>query len=530
MLGASFLLNAWIASALFRNNPVVAEVSAFTGSLLLIAPILFMAIRDIFKAQLHMCALVAIAVLAAFIHADYQIAGLVSFLMLLAIAIQTQTAEGAHASIESLIRLAPRSAARLKHDGSEESIAIDDLNISDHVRVLPGEIIPVDGTIVEGYTTLNEATITGESLPVDKGLHAEVFAGTQNLTGMVTINVSRVGEDTTLGRVQELILAAERTRLPVTQIIDRFISIYLPTILMLTIMMWIFTGNIQRLIAMLIISCPCALVLSTPAAMIAALSACARLGVLVKNVAHLEVASSINAFVFDKTGTLTTGNLSVGRLAPSENVSAAELLHTAASAEQFSKHPIAHALLSLANEVNVKLEYAEQFNEKPGFGISAIVSGSQIFAGRKQWLTENHISTPFLTEDAKNEQENFSILWIAKAGVCIGWIGFQDHIRKAAKLCIDELKDLNAEKIVLITGDRASVANYVASEIGVQDINAECLPEEKVTVINKLRQNNYHVAAIGDGINDAPALASGDIGIAMGAEGVMWQFIALLLP
>src|SRR5262249_47966503 len=278
--------------------------------------------------------LVGIAVLASFASGDYKTAGVVAFFMLMSEIIETRTAEGARASIESLIRLTPTKARRLSAAGEEE-VAAQDLAVGDVIRIRPGDNVAADGVIVSGQGSFNQANITGESLPVDKKPGDEVFAGTQNLTGVLEIKVSRAGTDTTLGRVRELILAAEKTKLPIMRLIDQYMVYYTPMVLVLGALVWSFTHDLPRVIAVLVVSCPSAFILATPTAMVAALSAAARLGILIKNVSDIELAARINAFVFDKTGTLTTGRLAVSRLAPLGDTPPAELLRIGASAEQY---------------------------------------------------------------------------------------------------------------------------------------------------------------------------------------------------
>src|SRR6185503_16296931 len=257
--------------------------------------------------------------------------------------------------------------------------------------IRPGDNVAADGVIVTGQGSFNQATITGESLPADKKPGDDVFAGTQNLTGVLEVKVSRAGEDTTLGRVRELILAAEKTKLPIMRIIDQYMSFYTPLVLVIGALVWAFTHDLNRVISVLVVACPCAFILATPSAMVAALSSAARLGILIKNVGDIESAARINAFVFDKTGTLTTGKLTVSRLAPAEGILPAELLRIAASAERYSNHPTAKALASLAQEAGVPLVEPKNFSEAAGRGIKADIDGAQIIIGRAQWLKDNGI-------------------------------------------------------------------------------------------------------------------------------------------
>ncbi|MGO8835955.1 MAG: heavy metal translocating P-type ATPase [Limisphaerales bacterium] len=519
VLGVVFVLNAFIVDWLFEQGGTVASSSAFIGAIILGYPIVVTAIKDLRVGRLSINELVAIAVLAAFASGDYKVAGVVAFFMLMGEIIETRTAEGARASIESLIKLTPTKARRLKKDGSEEEVAASELAIGDVIRIRPGDNVAADGVIVSGQGSFNQATITGESLPVDKKSGDEVFAGTQNLTGVLEIKVSRAGEDTTLGRVRELILAAEKTKLPIMKIVDQYMGFYTPLVLVIGALVWAFTHDLNRVIGMFVISCPCAFILATPTAMVAALSAAARLGILIKNVADIETAARINAFVFDKTGTLTTGQLAVSRLAPMGEVKPAELLRFAASAEKYSNHPTARALAQIAGEAGVPLAEPQNFAETAGRGVKAEVGGAKVLVGRAQWLKDNGVTEDFVKSVDLNETEGWSLIFVACNGKCIGWVGLQDQTRAEAKESLAELKEAGVRRIAMVSGDRQAVATRVAAEIGCEEAKGECLPQNKVEFVRSVKAKGYRVAVVGDGVNDAPALAAGDIGIAMGAAG-----------
>src|SRR5881296_3465269 len=398
LLGVVFVLNAFVVDWFFARGSAVASASAFVGAIVLGYPIVWTAVKDLYNGILSINELVAIAVMAAFASRDYKTAGVVAFFMLMGEIIETRTAEGARASIESLIKLTPTKARRLKGN-SEEEIAAKDLAIGDLIRIRPGDNVAADGVIVSGQGSFNQATITGESLPADKKPGDEVFAGTQNLTGALEIKVSRAGQDTTLGRVRELILAAEKTKLPIMTIVDQYMGFYTPLVLVIAALVWAFTGKehgLNNVISVIIFSCPCAFILATPTAMVAALSAAARLGILIKNVADLELAAKLNSFIFDKTGTLTTGELAVSRLAPLGDTKPAELLRLAASAEKYSNHPTAKALSRLAKEAGVPLIEPKEFSEAAGRGIKAQVNGAPVLVGRAQWLKDNGMGEDFV--------------------------------------------------------------------------------------------------------------------------------------
>jgi Zn2+/Cd2+-exporting ATPase len=518
----SFLVEWIIDKQLIATDPTtsnpIAAISAALGTLVLGIPILITAFKDLRRGVLSTNELVALAVTASFASGHYQEAGVIAFFMLIGEIIETRTAEGARASIESLIKLTPTKARRIR-GSAEEEVAVKDLAIGDVIRVRPGDNVAADGVIVAGQGSFNQANITGESLPVDKKVGDEAFAGTQNLTGVLEIKVSRAGTDTTLGRVRELILAAEKTRLPIMRIVDQYMVFYTPLVLVIGALVWAFTQDLSRVIAVFIVACPCAFVLATPTAMVAALSAAARLGILIKNVADIELAAKINAFVFDKTGTLTSGKLAVSRLAPQDGVTPAELLHIAASAEKYSNHPTAKALATLAGEAGVPLAEPKDFAETAGRGIKANVDGATILIGRAQWLKDNHVGEDFTKAVDVNETEGFSLIFIARNGKFIGWVGLQDETRSEAREALAELKLNGVRRIAMVSGDRTPVAKRVGAEIGCEEVVGDCLPQNKVEFVRAMKTKGYRVAVVGDGVNDAPALAAGDLGIAMGAAG-----------
>jgi Cd2+/Zn2+-exporting ATPase len=517
--GIVFVLNAFVVDWLFNQSTAVASASAMIGAIILIYPIVVTAIKDLRIGRLSINELVAIAVLAAFASSNYKAAGVVAFFMLTGEIIETRTAEGARRSVESLIKLTPTKARRITKNGAEEEVAASELAVGDMIRIRPGDNVAADGVIVSGQGSFNQATITGESLPADKKVGDEVFAGTQNLTGVLEIKVSRAGEDTTLGRVRELILAAEKTKLPIMKIVDQYMGFYTPLVLVIGALVWAFTHDLNRVIAVFVVSCPCAFILATPTAMVAALSAAARLGILIKNVADIEAAAKINAFIFDKTGTLTTGQLAVSRLMPLGETKPAELLRVAASAEKYSNHPTARALTQLAGEAGVPLAEPKDFSETAGRGVKADVGGAKVLVGRAQWLKDNGVNHNFEKSVDLNETEGWSLIFVARDGQCIGWVGLQDRTRAGAKASLAELKEAGVRRVAMISGDRQLVVARVAAEIGCEEAKGDCLPQNKVEFVRSMKAKGYRVAVVGDGVNDAPALAAGDIGIAMGAAG-----------
>lgn len=522
LVGGVLVINSYIASWFF-DDPFYSSSLALLGALLLGIPIIVHAAKQLFRGSLHMDELVALAVIAAITAGDYKAAGAVAFFLLLANLIETRTALGARASIESLVRISPTKAHRISADGSEQLIDPRELNSGDLVRIRPGDNIPADGEVISGQSSVNQAHVTGESIPVDKTVGDEVFAGTNNLAGAVEVRVTRAGADTTLGRVRKMILEAEKTKIPIMRLIDRYAAWYTPTILMLAATVLYLTrdtGNaMERTITMLVVACPCALVLAVPTAMVAALSCAARLGILVKDVSSIESARGITAFVFDKTGTLTTGELSVTRMMPAPGIEGAELLAVAASAEHLSRHPVAKAVVAVADKARVSLTDPTDFEEVSGMGVSAHVDGLRVLVGRRSWLETENVSLEAMKADEFAEPEGVSTLYVARDGKIMGWIGLEDRTRDQARIALEELRELGLRELVMVTGDRWSVARKVAKEMGCTEVQAEVLPHDKLDLVAGLKRQGHKVAVVGDGVNDAPALAAGDLSVAMGAAG-----------
>ena len=515
LIGGLLTANSFLLQKLLPEQQFAASISALLGAFVLALPIIVTACKDLVRGKVYMNELVALAILAALVKADFQMAGIIAFFLLVTIILETRTASGAQRSIEALIKLTPNTAHALSEDGSEREVQVADLRVGDRIRIRPGENFPVDGVIAVGESTVNQASITGESVPVEKTVGDDVFAGTQNLTGAVDIQVTKVGGDTTLGKVKDMIMQAEASRTPVVRIIDRYAGYYTPTVLMVAWITWWFSRDMNSVIAFLVISCPCAVVLATPTAVVAAVAAAARLGIFIKNIGHLELASRITAFVFDKTGTLTDGLLSVVKLQGVEGVSPAELLRCAASVERFSNHPTALAIMKLASEAGIETEEVTGFAEEHGRGVSGSVAGKPCRVGRGNWMRQSGVAVP---EHDPEEASGMSVVYVSCEGRLLGWIGFRDKIRKESAVLLADLRKLGVKYCAMVTGDRQSVADDVASKLNIDEVRSGCLPETKVEFVENVKRNHC-VAVVGDGVNDAPALAAGDLGIAMGAIG-----------
>ena len=519
LFGSVLLINSFLADLIYSDK-FISEVSAFTGAVVLSFPVIIAAFKNLYKGRIHMEVLVGLALFAAIARGQYQEAAVIAFFMIVAIAIEEKTAHGAQKSIRDIIKLTP-SVARLLRNNDEVEVSVKELSIGDIVRVRPGENFPTDGKVVRGISTVNQASITGESLPVDKVEDNDIFAGTTNLTGSVDVEVTGIGEDTTLGKVKDLIQSAEKSRLPILRMVDQYIGYYTPTILMIALLVLFFTNDFMQFVYVLVIACPCAVVIATPSAVIAAVASAARLGMLIKNVAHIEMAAKIKAVIFDKTGTLTEGKLEVALLNPVEEVELAELLEAAVIAESQSNHPAAQAVVRLAEEANVKWETPSSFEEVAGKGVIAKSGNAEFRAGRASWFADEGFDTKAVIEEFEKHEEAsvMSVIYISKDKKMIGWIALRDAVRVAASPAIKELEELGVHKNCMVTGDHLNVAENVAAKVGISDVYAGCLPEQKVECVEKLKAEGYTVAVVGDGVNDAPALAMGDISIAMGAIG-----------
>ena len=522
VLGGMLTANSFILSYFLPGQKFAATFSALFGAFVLAMPIIYTAVKDLLSGKVYMNELVALAILAALAGGNYQTAGghfqnagVIAFFLLITIIIESRTASGAQRSIEELVKLTPTQVHLVKN-GSEVDADVMSLALGDVIRVRPGENFPVDAVVLSGETIVNQASITGESMPVDKVAGDDVYAGTMNLTGLVELKVTRLGEDTTLGKVKSMIMQAENSRTPIVRIIDRYAGYYTPTILMLAGITWWFTYDISKVITLLVIACPGAIMLASPTAIVAAVAAAARLGIFIKDVSHLELAARIRSFVFDKTGTLTDGLLSVVKLVPFGEVSQAEMLKLAASAEANSNHPTAVALVKLAEEAQLELTQVSDFKETHGKGVNAVVDGVNVAVGRSAWLESQELMLP---EDFNAaDTEGLSVVFVAREKEIIGWIGLSDKIRKEAALALKDLRSLGIRHVAMVTGDRESVAEKVAGVLDIDEFRSECLPEAKVEYVENAKKS-YPTAVVGDGVNDAPALAEGDLGIAMGAIG-----------
>ena len=487
-------------------------------------PLLYLAVWRIIHnpgiSKISSALLICIAMFAAIAIGDLFAAGEVVFIMAIGALLEEATTNRAKKGVKKLISLAPTKGRRLK-DGKEEMIPAEEIRQGDLLRILPGETIPVDGTILSGETSVDQSIMTGESLPIDKSVGEEVFCGTINRFGSIDISATKVGENSSLQKLIRMVQDAENKQAPMQRIADRAASWLVPVALLIAVLAYVFSGNIVTAVTVLVVFCPCALVLATPTAIMAAIGQATKHGVIIKSGEALEKMGKVDIIAFDKTGTLTYGRLDVSDIISfDENVSERELLALAASAEARSEHPLGKAIVAYAAAEGVTLTEAEDFKMTAGKGILAEVSGHRLICGNEKFLVENGASIGQKVQSALERlrtQGKASIL-VADGRKCIGVIALSDVLRPEAKDMVSRLADMDT-RTVLLTGDHQKTADYFAKQVGISGVRAELLPEEKVQNIEKLQKENHTVCMIGDGVNDAPALKTADVSVAMGSMG-----------
>jgi Zn2+/Cd2+-exporting ATPase len=457
---------------------------------------------------------VTIATLVAVSGGETVAGAVLMVIILIAEFIADLNTERARASIKALIGSVPQTALVRSADG-ERTVPISELQLKDVVLVRTGEKIPVDGNIVAGSASVNEAPITGESLPKDKGPGNSVFAGTIVQAGALDIATERVGGETTFARIIALVEQAESEAAPVQKLADKVAGCLIPVVFAFLLVVYLVTRDVRTIVTLMIFTSPAELGLATPLVMIAAIARAARSGILIKGGVHLETLAKVDVMVFDKTGTLTANQPQVTRVELREAASSeAELLRFAAAADRRSAHPLALAVVDYALRQKVVIPEPETFDQLPGRGVKAVVAGSTVLVGNPQWLREQGVSVSDSVEAGPETP-----IYVAVNGRLTGVILVSDSLRPGAREALAQLKATGVQRIVMLTGDNAATAQAVAAAVGVDDVRADLLPADKVAAIVELQQRGHRVAMIGDGINDAPALARADVGIAMGGGG-----------
>ncbi len=478
--------------------------------------------------RLDMNVLMGVAVTGAILIGEWSEGATVAFLFSVSEALESYTMDKARNSIRRLMSLAPDSAVVVR-DGQEIKLPVADIAVGDILVIRPGEKIAMDGVILSGASSINQSAITGESVPVDRHPGDEVFAGTMNGEGSLRVQVTKTVKDNTLSRIIHLVEEAQAQRAPFQTFVDRFAVVYTPVVIALAVFIvtvpplvlsqpwepWIYRG-----LALLVVACPCALVVSTPVAIVSAIGGSARHGVLIKGGVHLETLGQLKALAFDKTGTLTTGAPEVSQIISSPDINKNELLAMAAAVEHHSEHPLARAILRKATGENVSIPPAEDFKSFTGLGARALVNGREILLGSPRFLEQQGIAVgPWQEKVSFLLAGVNTVVMVALDGAVAGCIALADRVRPQAAGTLTALKKLGLSPLVMLTGDNLETARAIARQTGVDHFQANLLPQDKVSAVKELREKTGFIGMVGDGINDTPALAVANTGIAMGGAG-----------
>ncbi len=498
-------------SQFWPSQAVIGQLLQGSAALVVCIPIMFQAARGFFSvpAQNLTEQLVAIAVLAAIASGDYLSAALVPLFLELGHLFEERSALGAQASIQRLRELCSHKAT-LWTGKEERIVAPTSLAAGDTVIVRPGEVIPVDGDITLGRASIDQASVTGESKPENVEPGDRVFAGTTNLDGMLHVTVAASGDATVLGRVVDVLREVENAKTPIVRMLDRLAAWYMPSVLVVAAATLFLSEDLSRFITVLIVACPCALVLAAPSAMVAAMSRATRHSILIKNAGFLEEIGRTDTLVLDKTGTVTHGEQSVDGLLTEAPGTEEDLLRTAAAAAHGSRHPASRAIINEAVARGVSVPDASEIREVPGCGVEAVLDGAKVRIGRMSWLEEEGVDLP-----SRGQNGNVAV---AIGSRFLGAIGLFDQARPEARQAISEMRLAGFNRVVLLSGDKSDVALRIAHDLGIDEVIAEALPETKLKIVRSEQEAGRNVLMVGDGVNDALALSAADVGVAIGAN------------
>lgn len=527
-----FLLMGWLSGELYGEDSMYA-ILAYGASILVGGYRLFTTgLKNLVHLQFDMKTLMTIAVIGAAIIGEWGEGATVVILFAISEALETYSMDKARQSIRSLMDIAPKEAL-IRRGTKEFMVEVDDIQIGDIMIVKPGQKIAMDGVVVKGLSAVNQAAITGESVPVSKSVADEVFAGTLNEEGLLEVRVTKRVDDTTIAKIIHLVEEAQAERAPSQAFVDRFAKYYTPAIMLIALLVavlpplvagadwntWVYQG-----LAVLVVGCPCALVISTPVSIVTAIGNAARNGVLIKGGIHLEEMGAITAIAFDKTGTLTKGIPVVTDYVPQPDTDSNELLTFIAALENGSQHPLASAIMKKAEQENLSYQSVsiEDFSSITGKGIKGVIGDRVYFVGSPNLFEEilkSGIPPESKTKISKLQQQGKTVMVAGTEVQILGLIAVADELRENSKAVIQKLHSLGIEKTIMLTGDNSGTANAIGRQAGVSDIKAELLPQDKLSFIKDLRRNYEGVAMVGDGVNDAPALAASTVGVAMGGAG-----------
>ncbi|AXV39189.1 MULTISPECIES: heavy metal translocating P-type ATPase [Methanobacterium] len=518
IISAVFLLISW--SGILKN--VIPFDVALVSVVISGTPILLEAVKGLITSfDLKANVLVSIALIASLLIGEYFAAAEIAVIMTIGEILEDRTVRKARESVKKLLELTP-PMARIKTPDGEREIPVEDLAMGDILLVKPGESIPVDGIIIKGHTSIDQSILTGESMPVDKKIGDEVFIGTLNQLGVIEVEATKVGEDTSLAKLIRLVRDSEDKKAPVVRLTDRVATVIVPLAVAASLITYFLTQDIIRLVTILVVFCPCALVLATPTAIMAGIGNASRKGILIKSGEALETVGKVDVIAFDKTGTITYGKPEVAEvMSLSDEYTPEEILSISAMAEKFSEHPIGQAVLHKAENELLSVDDPQKFRVELGQGVEADIDNQQVLVGNRKLMDNNLVLiTPEMIDIMKfQENRGKTVLLVAIEQSIIGIITVADRIKGESREIVEELKEIGIKEVFLLTGDNQVTASSIARDIGVDRVYSQQLPEDKVRVIEEQLQQNRKVGMIGDGINDAPALARSNVGVAMGALG-----------
>jgi heavy metal translocating P-type ATPase len=497
--------------------------------------------RDMYHRKITVNVFVTVALIATMAVGQFLSAALIVFIMAVVGAFESYTLDKTKKNIRSLLNFAPKMA-NVRRGTEEVTLLAAEVQIGDIVIIRPGERIPVDGVVITGASSVNQAPITGESIPVEKTFGSEVFSATMNETGYLKVRTTRVGEDTTLARIVHLVEGAQGTRAPIQGIADRFTTWFLPVVLVIAAIGYLLSGKVLVFVSILLVACPCAFAIATPTAVTAGISNLARRGVLIKGGSFLELSGKLDTLLVDKTGTFTLGRPKVVEVIALPGYQEADVVLFAATGEKFSEHPLARAILAAAGARNITVPDPDEFKSETGMGVTARSGEHNLIIGKPEFLEMKgvHLGEKVLGIITKQMDLGRTVIMVTRDTTVTGLIAIADEVRPGTAEAITALRKMGVKNIVMLTGDNATVAKAVSSSIGIDGYQANLLPEQKLDVVKELQAKGQIVGMIGDGINDAPALAKADVGIAMGATGTdvaieiadvtlmkddLWQFV-----
>ena len=510
------LIAGLIYKVIYPEQEQMSQVILAIASIIVAIPVFWSGLIGLFSKESKFMTeqLVSLAILAAMMQKDFIVATVIPIILVFGHFLEEKSIMGIEEAIASLKKLNSKDAIILK-DGKESHVELSTLKLDDIVVCYPGEIIAADGTIIEGDSSINQAPITGESLPIDAYPGTKVFAGTINLSGKLLIKVTAISANSVFNKIVTMLKEAEKSKAPIVKIIEKYLDLYFPFVIMIAAITLFVTSDINRAVAILVLSCPCALVLASPTAMIAALVNASKYGIMIKNTAFLEILADIDTMVFDKTGTVTFGKLEIEKINPQPGIEINDLLEKASICASGSHHPVSTAIIDYMHnhDINISVHTGQQ--EIHGMGVKTESNGIKYYLGRLSWICEDSGQKEV---ESLNSGNSISV-WVATEKQILGQLFFSDKPRPEMREALDNVRKLGVKHFVLLTGDKKQIGDEIGSKLGFDEVISECIPQDKLDYINKKKDEKHKVMFVGDGINDALALKASDCGVAIAHGG-----------